>query len=110
MFNKVKDIALSKGAKMAINSQIEAYGEVLELDLNSKDKSMEMKVLLDGELEPLSVQVRHYEFTQIAGQHELSISGVTTSRAWINALASEFLEGKTFPISEKYAGMLKKVL
>lgn len=40
MLNTMKDKALSTGAKIAINKQIGEYGEVLDLHLNSKFKTM----------------------------------------------------------------------
>ena len=107
MFSKMKDAALSKGAQVAINSQIKEYGEMLKLNLDSKSKSIEMEVLLDGEVEPLSVHVKNYEMTQEGDRHFLKVNGVSTSRAWINTIASSYLEGKRFEIPAEYAKMLK---
>ena len=64
MFKKIKDVALSKGVKMAINNQIKEYGKMLKLNLDSNQKSIEMEVLLDGEHEPLKVHVKNYEMTE----------------------------------------------
>jgi len=54
MLKKMKDAALSKGAKIAINSQIKEYGQMLKLNLDSTQKSIEIEVMLDGEQEPLN--------------------------------------------------------
>ena len=35
----MKDAALSKGVKIAINTQIKEYGQMLKLNLNSEQKS-----------------------------------------------------------------------
>lgn len=110
MFSKVKDTALSKGATIAINSQIKEYGKMLKLDLDSKNKSIEMEVMLDGEAEPLRIYVKSYEMTQDGEQHFLKVNGVRTSRAWINVIASSYLEGKQFEIPAEYAKMLKVVI
>jgi len=106
----MKDAALSKGAKIAINSQIKEYGKMLKLNLNSQEKSIEMEVMLDGEHEPLSVYVRNYELTEERGRHLLKVHGVSTSRAWINTVASSYLEGKAFEIPAEYAKMLKVIV
>ncbi len=106
----MKDKALSHGAKIAINNQINAYGEVKKLHLNSKEKSIELEVMLEGEIEPLTVHIDNYALTEIEGSHQLQVSGVTTSRAWINTVASSYLEGKAFDIPDEYAVMLKAVL
>ncbi len=106
----MKDAALSKGAKIAINSQIKEYGQMLKLNLDSTQKSIEIEVMLDGEHEPLKVHVRNYELTQENGKHLLKVHGVTTSRAWINTVASSYLEGKAFEIPSEYAKMLKVIV
>ncbi len=110
MFKKMKDTTLSKAAKIAINTQIKEYGKMLKLNLDSKQKSIEMEVMLDGEHEPLSVHVRNYEMTEENGKHFLKVHGVTTSRAWINTMASSYLEGKTFEIPAEYAKILKVIV
>jgi len=110
MFGRMKDAALSKGAQIAINSQIKEYGEMLKLNLDSTQKSIEMEVMLDGEHEPLKVHVEKYEMTEADGKHFLKVHGVTTSRAWINTVASSYLEGKTFEVPAEYAKMLKVVV
>jgi len=110
MLKKMKDTALSKGAKIAINHQIKEYGEMLRLNLDSEKKCIEMEVMLEGEKEPLSVNVQRYEIAQEGDKHFLKIQGVETSRAWINIVASSYLEGKTFEIPAEYAKMLKVVI
>jgi len=110
MIKKMKDTALSKGAKIAINYRIKGYGKMLKLNLDSKRKSIEMEVMLDGEHEPLSVHVRNYEMTEEDGKYLLKVYGVSTSRAWIDTIASSYLEGKSFEIPAEYAKMLKIVI
>ncbi len=110
MLKKMKDAALSKGAKIAINNQIKEYGKMLKLNLDSTQKSIEIEVMLDGEHEPLKVHVQNYELTQESGKHLLKVHGVTTSRAWINTVASSYLEGKAFEIPSEYAKMLKVIV
>ena len=110
MIRKLKDTALSKGAKVAINSQIREYGKMLKLDLDSQRKCMHVEVMLDGEKEALRVEVQRYELCEDDGRYFLKIYGVRTSRAWINTLAENYLEGKSFEIPAEYAKMLKVVV
>ena len=106
----MKDAALSKGAKAGINSYIKEYGKMLKLTLDSKNKSITMEVLLEGEKEPLSVNVQHYELTEENGKHLLKIYGIQTSRAWINTVAGSYLEGKALEVPAEYAKMLKVIV
>lgn len=107
---KIKDAALSKGVKMAINSQIKEYGEMLKLNLDSQKKSIELEVMLKGEKEHLAVNVQKYEIAQEGEKYFLKIRGVKTSREWINTVASSYLEDKAFEIPAEYAKMLKVVV
>lgn len=110
MLKKMKDAALSKVAKIAINNQIKEYGKMLKINLDSKQKSIEVEVMLDGEHEPLSVHVKQYELTEENGKHLLKVHGVSTSRAWIDTVASSYLEGKSFEIPAEYVKMLKIIV
>ncbi len=106
----MKDKALSQGAKMAINSQIEAYGQVHRLNLDSKKKSIDLEVMLAGEIETLCVHVNNYELIETNGHSKLIVRGITTSRTWVDSLAASYLEGKAFDIPVEYAKMLRTVL
>jgi len=107
MLQKMKDVALSHGARIAMNKQISEYGEIVKLNLNSKFKTMDMEILLDGEDKCINIQIEHYEITE---ENTLRISGVTTSKAWITTLAHTHLEGKTFDVPDEYAKMLRAVI
>ncbi len=110
MFGRMKDMALSKGAKIAINKQIEAFGEVRSLTLDTKNKSIELDVMLEGELETLHVNVGKYEITGEQGSKKLSVSQISTSRKWINTLAAKYLEGKSFDLPDEYAKTIEALI
>ena len=110
MLSGMKDAALSKGAQIAINKQIKEYGKMLKLNVDSKRKSLEMEVMLDGEKEPLAVFVEKYQLSEEEGKHYLTVHGVSTSRAWINTVASNYLEGKRFELPAEYAKLLKVLI
>ena len=110
MLRKIKDATLSKGVKIAINNQIKEYGRMLKLNLDSKEKTIEIEVLLDGECEPLKVRIGDYKMIEEDGRYTMQVHDVSTSRAWINTIASSHLEGKSFEIPAEYAKMLKVVI
>lgn len=107
MLQKMKNLALSHGARITMNHHISEYGEIVKLNLNSKFKTMDMEIMLDGENECINIQIEHYEITE---ENTLRISGVTTSKAWITTLAHTHLEGKTFDVPDEYAKMLRAVI
>lgn len=110
MLRKLKDAALSKGAKTALNVAIEEYGKVLRLDLDTKDKCMSAEVLLEGESDVLLIDVGHYELIEKEGEYRLLLHAVHTSRAWLNTLAKNLLEGREVQIPAKYAKILNRVV
>lgn len=110
MFKKAKDAMLSSGAKKFIESQIKEYGQVLKFNLDSKTKSIELEVMLEGEKEPLHVKVNRYEMNEEDGKDYIIINDVVTSRTWINAVAAKYLQGKRFKVPSEYASMLKMMI
>ena len=110
MLSKIKDKTVSTAINMAVNSYIKEYGEMLKFNLNSEQKSIDMEIMLEGEKESLLVNIDRYELTKREDKYFLKIYTLKTSRAWINTLASTYLEGKEFEIPSDYAKMLKVVI
>jgi len=110
MLNTMKDKALSKGAKMALNKYLAKYGDILNLSLNSKFKIMSLEIHLDGDQEPIDVLIENYELIEVDSKHYLKISGIKTSKKWIDTLSYEYLESKEFYIPAEYATMLKTII
>ena len=117
MFNKIKnalsegkDKTLSLGVKQAINYKLKDIGEMRHFTLDSQKRTIELEIMLDGEKEPLHVNVQHYEITQVGEKHYLVAKDITTSRRWINVMAAQYLSGQKFEIPSEYAAMLKLVV
>ncbi len=110
MLKKLKDTGVSKAAQIAINNYIKEFGTVEYLKLDSEAKTMEIEIMLDGEIEPLRVKVGHYEIIQENNQYFLKVEQIQTSRAWINSIVSSYLTHKTFSIPSKYASIIEKII
>ena len=110
MFRKMKDTALSKGVKIAINRKVKEYGKMIKFNLDSDNKTIELEFILDGEKEPLHVKVNHYKLSEENGSYYLVAEDIVTSRAWINTVASQYLHGQKFEIPQEYANLLKVVI
>ena len=110
IFTGVKDKGLSSAVQVAINHKIKEFGDMLKFNLDSKSKTIELEIMLDGEKEPLHVKVNSYRLTEENGKHYLVENDIVTSRAWINSVASQYLSGQKFEIPAEYAKMLKLVV
>ena len=110
LFTGVKDKGVSVAVKMAINSKIKEFGEMLKFNLDSETKTIELEILLDGEKEPLHVKVNNYKLIKENDKHYLQANDITTSRTWINTVASHYLSGQKIEIPAKYAQILSLVV
>lgn len=110
MLNKMKDLTLSKTAKIAINTQIEKYVKLTELSLNSKEKSLNMTIEMRGESTAVELSIDKYILSEENEKHFIQLQGIQTSRLWMSAIAKEYLENKTFKIPNKYVKVIKTLI
>lgn len=110
MFNIAKDMAFSTTGKSLLNRKLDKFGEITHLNLDSNDDTIELEVLLKGELAPLKVIVNGYTFTQRDGIHYISIQNIKTSREWLNHVVQDYVHDKEFKVPKKYVRMIKKIL
>lgn len=110
MLSKIKDKTISKAIQVVIDSQIKKFGKMLKFNLDSKNKKIELEVMLDGEKEPLNVKINNYEIKEAEGKYHLIAKDITTSKKWINVIISEYLNEKKLEIPSKYLKILKLII
>ena len=110
MFNMAKDIALSTTGKNILNKKLDKFGEITHLNLDSNGDTIELEVLLKGELAPLKVIINGYTFTQREEIHYISIQDIKTSREWLNHVVQDYVHGKEFKVPKKYVRLIKRIL
>ena len=106
MFNQAKHYLLLK----AINHKIKRVGIMLNLNIDSKEKTIDFSVLLVGEEAPLDVKVKSYEIKERDGINYLKLGEIETSKVWLNIVLDEFAKGDEVEISSKFSKLLKIVL
>ena len=110
MLQKLKDRTISAGLFTAFDYKIKEFGKMLKFNLDSKNKTIELEVMLDGEKEPLNIHIDNYEIQEIDGIYYIAVKNITTSRRWINVVASQYLNGQKIEVPQEYAKMLKLVV
>lgn len=109
ILHKLKDIAAAEAAKYLINEyQLQRFGEISNLTIDSQNKEIHCSLKLKGETEPIlcqaKIQVRH----EVEGQSFILVERVNTSREWITLLATDLLaRNSSFPLTPAAAQALK---
>jgi len=96
----VKDRALEASAKALINQKFADIGSVIELRIESKQKTMVAHLALNGETAPISISVGAYQVAQEDGVTCISFHGFSASREWIGVLLNKYLAGQKLPIPD----------
>ena len=109
--NNAKDRLLATGAKAHVNKLIERYGTLVDLQLNTVDRSLSLTLLLKGEGTPIEIRVHEYTLFTEDGQSVLVIDGskIDTSREWLTALIRDQVVEKRLVIPENLEWVVQLV-
>ncbi len=110
MLKKLKDRALSQGARAAFNRFFERYGRLHDLELDTDNKRIDLTITLSGETDPLHLRIGRYRLSREDGGYRLYLYDIQSSRPWAQALAEDFLQGRALPIPEEYGKILGKIV
>lgn len=106
----VKDTGASAAIQRWLSREISDYGELRDFNFSSRNRSVELHVLLKGEHEKLTVYVSDYEMVRQGNEDFVVIKSARASREWVNAVLRNFVINKPHRIPEQYAGMARMVL
>src|SRR3954471_4877957 len=107
---QVKDSGASVAIERWLSKELADYGELLDFKLNSRDKTVEVHVLLKGEKEALTVHIDEYELVSSGNSDFIVIKRAKASREWVDTVLRKFLINKKHKIPQQYSGMVKIVL
>ncbi|WP_457607854.1 hypothetical protein [Nitratifractor sp.] len=110
MIGSIKDSALSRALALAMGTYLQEVGEVRDLRLDTREKNIELTLLLRGEPAPVSLRVESYEIVEEEGRYYLRAGKLSCSREWIELIAARHLPKLRIEIPARYAKMLKKVV
>ncbi len=97
-------LQLAKGAiperlvVSVLNKRLVGLAEILEFELDSKEKTGRVKVRLAGEQTHFTLTVGQYQFRREGNQAWLTLNELEADREWIHNLLQRFVLGKTFEI------------
>jgi hypothetical protein len=100
--NSAKDRLLASGARARLNKLIERYGTLLDLQLNTVDRSLSLTLQLNGEQTPVEIHLHEYALSTVDGKSVLIIDGrkIKTSREWLTMLIRDRVGEKQLAVPD----------
>ena len=98
MFNGIKDSLTSSAAKSLLASRVDRYGKLTELRIRSRERTIAVELVLEGEEVPVAIQVERYRITGKTGEHALVVERISASRPWLQNLLEDLLVDKPLPV------------
>jgi hypothetical protein len=104
-----KDHLISARIKQELNIQLARYGEVADVKLNTRERSVQLSIKLKGEPDPVTVNFGKYALIKENGQLWLTVDGRTieASREWLTLLLQDQAGRQRLPIPQKYAWLVE---
>jgi hypothetical protein len=97
-FTSLKETVLGLALKAFLNHEIEPFGRVRELAIDTNRKTMRAEVDLKGEPSPISIEVGAYELNETNGVVHIAFQNVITSKEWITGVLNKYVVGRPFPL------------
>lgn len=104
-----KDTALGFAARTFFNTKLHGIGEMTELSIDTKKRSIHVRLDLEGEAEPIEINVNKYDLTRRGARTAITVLDASTSRKWLTEVLRQFVIGNSFVIPPK-AGVVLKLL
>jgi hypothetical protein len=80
-----------------LNSKLGRYGEMLKLEIDSKQKTISLEILPRGEDKPIQVTIGRYEVVEGA-QGGFKLGDIQASREWITEILKTLVPEPTVPL------------
>jgi hypothetical protein len=100
-----KDRLISERIKHELNTQLARYGEVLDVRLNTRERSVQLSIKLKGEPEPITINIGKYALIKEDAQLWVTVDSqsIEASREWLTLLLQDQAGRQRLPIPQKYA-------
>ena len=105
-----KDSSVSFMAEKMLQKKLEPYGQILDFQLNSREHSAVLQLLLKGETQALTLFVDEYGVTQDKEGSWVTVRRARASRDWLTRALQDFVVGKPMLIPEQFAGVARLLL
>lgn len=97
----IRDMA----ARKFLNNYLEGIGKALELDIDAKADIIRGNILLEGESEPVQLEVFYH-----VEDEALVLESFRCERLWIEVTLNRYVKDQRIPVEDKMVRMLLKHL
>ena len=102
-----KDAALALAVRTFVNTRFSRIGQMTELSVDTKKRTIRVRLALKSEDEPIDIHVKKYRLERRNTRAWLTIEDAVASREWLTEAMKEFVIGRKFTIPERAAAILK---
>jgi hypothetical protein len=104
-----KDRLISERIKQELNTRLARYGEVLDMKLNTRERSVQLSIKLKGEADSITVNIGKYELIKEESQVWLGVDSqsIQASREWVTLLLQDQAGRQRLPVPQKYAWVVQ---
>lgn len=92
-----------------INRYIAEFGQLKYFKINSKNKEISAKVLLNGESESINLTVHNYKIIKTAAQASFIMLRGSSDRLWVNAILQKMVN-KELEIPQEHLDIIEEFL
>ena len=107
LLRRSKDSALEFAVRRAINKKLGRIGEMTHLDIDTKKRSIRVRLELAGDKEPVEVAIGSYSIEGKGISASLIVEAATASRKWLDVVLQEFVVGRKLPLPAKVAQIIE---
>jgi hypothetical protein len=97
-FTLLKATALQAAIKALINREIEEFGVVTELAIDTGKKTMRVELDLKGEASRIVINAGSYVLSEKSGEIRIAFQDVTASREWITGVLNKYVVSWTIQL------------
>ena len=90
MFTAAKDALAGQAARVWANNLIARYGKVQDLKIDSRQKTVEVSCLLEGEATPITIRIGNYVVETEQDKKFIRATDFTCSRPWLKNFLMDF--------------------
>lgn len=110
IFSGAKDKLIASTLPTVLNrSYLQPYGRIIDFQINTAAKSVEIELELKGETQPVRVNVQEFEIAEQNGKTVVRLKKIATSREWLTRVANDFLIGRPIALPAEAARAIKSV-